>query len=92
MLAQDAVDRGLIFRAPRLEPGHHIRVEPHRHQLLSRPVELADFGFAPVHDLGNIRRIDIGIVALRQRGQFGRLPSVRPDSDCARLSSLCGPR
>ena len=92
MLPQDTIDRRLVFAAARLEPFDDVGIEADGHDLLSRPIKLADFSLIPVRYLCNIPRVDRLIGTFSQSGKLCPLPRIRPDSARVRFSSPCAPR
>jgi len=59
--AKNAIDSRLIAFALRFEPRENVGIYAHRHWPFYGPIELADLSGAPVGDLGEVRRINIGV-------------------------------
>jgi len=52
---------GLITAAAGFKPRDHVRIEAHRDGFLCGPVELADFGAAPIGNRGSVGEINVSI-------------------------------
>ena len=60
-VAEEPIRFGLITTAIGFEPGDDVGIETHGDGLLHRPVELADFGSAPIENGGSIREINVAV-------------------------------
>jgi hypothetical protein len=60
-VAEEPIRFGLITAAIGFEPGDDVGIETHGDGLLHRPVELADFGSAPIENGGSIREINVAV-------------------------------
>ena len=58
-MSQKPIGFGLIAAAVGFEPGDNIGIQTHGHGLLRWPIELADFGAAPIKDWRRIRKINV---------------------------------
>jgi hypothetical protein len=58
-VSQKQIGFGLIAAAVGFEPCDDVGIQPHRHGLLRWPIELADFGAAPIKDWRRIRKINV---------------------------------
>ena len=56
---QQPIRLGLVTATIGFEPCDHVGIEPHRDGLLGRPVELSDFGAAPIENRRSIRKINV---------------------------------
>jgi len=78
-MPQQHVSPGLIPRPKAFQPFQNVHIEPDRHRLLGRAVELADLGAAPVHYSRDVREVNVFVPFCRDRGDvslllFGELP------------------
>jgi len=58
---QEPICLGLITAAVGLEPSDDVGIQTHGDRLFDRPVELADFGAAPIENRGSIRKINVSV-------------------------------
>lgn len=56
---QQPIRFGLITTTISFEPGNDVGIQPHRYGLLLGPIELADFGSAPIENRGRVRKINV---------------------------------
>jgi hypothetical protein len=58
-MSQKPIGFGLISATVGFEPCDDVGIQAHRHGLLRWPIELADFGAAPINDRRRIRKINV---------------------------------
>jgi hypothetical protein len=58
-MSQKPIGFGLITAAIGFEPFHDVGIQTHGNGLLRRPVELSDFGSAPIENPGSVRKINV---------------------------------
>jgi hypothetical protein len=58
-MSQKPIGFGLIAAAVGFEPCDDVGIQPYRYGLLRWPIELPDFGTAPIKDRRRIRKINV---------------------------------
>ena len=58
-MSQKPIGFGLITATVGFKPCDNVGIQTHRHRLLRWPIELADFGAAPIKDSRRIRKINV---------------------------------
>ena len=72
-MAQELIRFGLVSAAISFEPVDDIRIETYGDRLFRGPVELADFGSAPVKNERNIGKINVLVFFCGERADVSLL-------------------
>jgi len=60
-VSQQPICFGLIATTVRFEPGNDVRIQTHSYRFLLWPIELADFGSAPIENWGRVGKINVRV-------------------------------